>query len=124
MSDIYNGGITLNIGDYTLKKISSYDFSFELITDSFETYDYNLVTVPKGQRFKASVSTQLYPAEALKLKNALFAREFHFVSPDFSGMVQLTAFNETLTGANFTGRTYNISFAVSAVAVTGGSGWL
>lgn len=123
--DIYNGGITLGIGNYTLKKISSYSHGYEDVSNKFTGYNYTTVSQFIGRRFKASIRTgHLTEDELNELKTALFAHTFNFVSNEFSGMVMLDGFDVSLTNSNIYAKLYTVSFSVSAVAVTGGSGGL
>lgn len=125
MSDRYNGGISVKIGSYSLKKISAYSPTWEIITDTFTAYDYKNVSVYKGRRFKLNVTTgYLTPDELHALQTALFAHSFTIVTPDFTGAVLLDSCSQPLAHANIYGKYYTVSFAVSAVAVTGGSGSL
>ena len=76
MSDRYNGGISVKIGNYSLKKISAYSPSWEIITDTFTAYDYKNVSVYKGRRFKLNVTTgYLTPDELHALQTALLDRK-------------------------------------------------
>lgn len=125
MSDRYNGGISVKIGSYQLKKIAAYVPSWEIVKDTFTAYDYRTVSVYRGRRFKLSVTTgYLTPDELHALQTALFAHSFTIVTPDFTGAVLLDSCSQPLEHANIYGKYYTVSFAVSAVALTGGSGSL
>lgn len=123
--DKYNGGITLKIGDYELKKISSYSHRYEDVSEKFEGYNYTAVSKLVGRRFKASIRTgHLSEDELNELKSALFAHTFNYESNEFSGMVTLDGFDVSLTNSNIYAKLYTASFSISAVALIGGSGGL
>ena len=125
MSDKYNGGITIKIGSYPLKKISSYSPSWEQVADSFTTHDYRNISKFKGMRYSLSVTTgYLTPEELAELQKALFAHSFTIETPEFTGAVILKSCSAPLQHANIYGIYYKVSFAVSAVSLTGGSGSL
>ena len=85
MSDRYNGGISVKIGSYQLKKIAAYVPSWEIVKDTFTAYDYRTVSVYRGRRFKLSVTTgYLTPEELSDLQTALFAHSFTVTTPDFT----------------------------------------
>ena len=125
ISEKYNGGITLKIGNYSLKRISSYSPSWEQVTEQFTAYDYSTVSIYKGSRFKLNVTSgYLTPDELSQLRSALLTHNFVLTCPDFSGAVILESCSAPLEHANIYGKFYTVSFAVSAVNLTGGSGSL
>lgn len=125
MSDRYNGGISVKIGSYSLKKISVYSPSWEIVKDTFLSYDYRTVSQYRGRRFKLSITTgYLTPEELAELQSALFTHTFTITTPDFTGAVLLDDCSQPLEHSNSYGKYYKVTFAVSAVALTGGSGSL
>lgn len=125
MSEAYNGGISLKIGSYILKKVSTYSPSWEQVTEQFTAYDYSTVSIYKGSRFRLNVTSgYLTPDELCQLRSALLTHNFVLECPDFSGNVILENCSAPLEHANIYGKFYTVSFAVSAVSLTGGSGSL
>lgn len=125
MSDVYNGGITLKIGDYTLRKVSKYTHSYEIIKEKFQNWDLTVNEKVKGSRFKASITTgALTPEELSALRTQLLKNTFDFVSDEYSGAVTVDGISAPLEVANTHAKYYKVSFNVSAVAVTSGSGGL
>lgn len=126
MAEIYNGGISLGIGDYTLKVISSYEPKWVFETEGeFENWDFSTVEIVKGKRFSASVSTGVLPeAEANKLLTVLKKRTFTFKSPEFEGTVRVSDIPKKYNSANVYGVFCSVSFTVAAVSLEGTSGSL
>ena len=123
--DKFNGGITLGIGDYELKKIIKYDPKFTPEEDKFTAYNYKNISNFKGMRFTASIQCGLMEEEELaELQNALFSHTFTFTSSEFTGAVILEGYSPNLVHANVFGKHYRPTFNISAVALVGGSGGL
>lgn len=128
MSDKYNGGITLGIGDYTLKHISAYTPAFTHEYDSsnsFENFDFEQTDFYKGMRFSANITAGiLAEAEMNKLWSQLSRHEFNFTSPEYSGMVKIINVPKKYESANRYGKFFSCSFSVAALALSGSSGGL
>ena len=126
MRKIYNGGITLGIGDYTLRCISEYKpkWSHE-IERTFENWDFSMVEEAKGRRFSADITTgYLSEEETDKLIKVLIGRTFTFTSPEYTGTVSVTSVPKTYKVANTSGKVFTCSFSVAAVSLDGASGSL
>lgn len=126
MREIYNGGITLGIGDYTLKRISAYNpnWSHEIDT-SFENWDFSMVEQSKGRRFSADITTgYLSDEEMNKLLKVLIGRTFTFTSPEYTGTVSVSKVPKTYKSANTAGIYCTCSFSVAAVSLEGSGGSL
>ncbi|MCM1579099.1 MAG: hypothetical protein NC078_09915 [Ruminococcus sp.] len=127
MSERYNGGITLGIGNYKLKYISSYEPKWTHEYDSgasFESYKFEKISAYKGRRFSANVTSTLPDSEAQKLMNALYAHRFEFTSPEFSGLVEITSVSKPYKKSNRYGTFVTVNFSLAAVGLLGGSGSL
>lgn len=128
MSEGYNGGITLDIGNYKLKYISSYEPKWTHEYDSgasFESYKFEKISAYKGRRFSANITTSPIPnEEAEKLMNELYAHRFEFKSPEFTGLVEITSAGKPYKKSNRYGTYCTVSFSVAAVGLLGGSGSL
>lgn len=126
MSEIYNGGITLGIGSYTLKRIASYTptWSHEIET-SFENWDFSTVETSKGRRFSADITTgNLTETEMSELLTVLMGRTFTFTSSEYTGTVKVTDAPKTYSVANISGRYSTCSFTVAATELSGTGGSL
>lgn len=126
MRNIYNGGITLGIGNYTLKCISAYvpNWSHEIETN-FENWNFSTVEQSKGRRFSADITTGILSDEEItKLLKVLFGRTFTFTSPEYTGTVSVTKAPKTYNSANTAGIYCTCSFSVAAVSLDGTSGSL
>jgi hypothetical protein len=126
MREIYNGGITLGIGGYTLRSITSYvpKWSHE-IDKSFENWDFSMVETAKGRRFSADITTgSLKKEEIDKLIKVLVGRVFTFTSPEYTGTVSVTSVPKTYRSANIAGVYCTCSFSVAAVSLDGTGGSL
>ena len=126
MRKIYNGGITLGIGDYTLRSISAYSpgWSHEIDT-SFENWDFSTVEQSKGRRFSADITTGLMDDEEIaQLIKVLIGRTFNFTSPEYTGMVSVTKVPKTYKSANTAGIYCSCSFSVAAVSLESSGGSL
>lgn len=125
MSDVVNGGISIKLGSYTLRQISQYSPSWAFEEkETFENWDYTQVTVPKGRRFQLSVTANnMSPERKDELMNALFARTFSLICPDYSGMVKVTSVGNPLKKAGRFGKWYTVSFSLAALELkdSGGS---
>lgn len=128
MSDIYNGGISLKIGDFTLKHVGSYEPKWTHEFDSgnsFENYNFEKITVYKGRRFSANVTTTPIPkAEADALMQVLYSHRFNFECPEFTGLVEIESGTKPYVSANRYGTYCTVSFSAAAVSLSGGSGSL
>ena len=126
MPDIINGGITITLGTYVLQQISQYSPSWDYEEkDTFENWDYSQIIVPKGRRFKLSVTANnLSPERKDALMKALFARQFNIVCPDYTGIVRVTAVSLPIKTATRFGTWYTVSFSVAAVGLEGSGGSL
>lgn len=126
MREIYNGGITLGIGSYTLRCISEYKpkWSHE-IERTFENWDFSMVEKAKGRRFSADITTgYMSKEETDKLIKVLIGRTFTFTSPEYTGIVSVTSVPKTYKVANTSGKVFTCSFSVAAVSLDGTSGSL
>lgn len=126
MREIYNGGITLGIGSYTLRCISEYKpkWSHEILK-TFENWDFSMVEEAKGRRFSADITTgYLSEEETDKLIKVLIGRTFTFTSPEYTGNVSVTSVPKTYKVANTSGKVFACSFSVAAVSLDGASGSL
>lgn len=125
MNEKFNGGITLKIGEYTLKRLSQYKPSYDYEKDSFPMYNGTVCEKLKGIRYRASVTTGIMDDKEInELKTALSGHKVHFTAPDFDGDVYIQSVGKPLEVANDGRKYYRMTFAVSAVALTGGSGCL
>ncbi len=128
MHKSYNGGVALGIGDYTLQYVGAYEPKWTHEYDSnasFENYNYEKISCYKGRRFSASITTSPIPnEEADKLMQALYAHRFEFTSPEFTGMVEISAAGKPYKKSNRYGTFCTVSFSVAAVSLLGGSGSL
>jgi hypothetical protein len=134
---MYNGGITLaisrtNTTALTISTVTSYQPSWETVSESFEQNDPSLgtYTLYRGDRFTASVTTGILTLSEMEtLRSALLQHEFTLYCPEFpatqSGggiFVRLTSLSQPLEVANYGRKYYRMSFAVAAVAlINGGS---
>lgn len=129
----HNGGITLavsrdNTTALTISTVTSYQPSWETVSESFEQSDCSTYTIYKGDRYTASVTTGIMTLlEMETLRSALLQHEFTFYCPEFpaaqnSGgiFVRLTSLSQPLEVANYGRKYYRLSFAVAAVAVING----
>ena len=126
MYEKYNGGITLGIGDYTLRCISAYapKWTHE-IEKSFENWDFSTEETSKGCRFSADITTgNLSEEETGKLIKVLIGRTFTFSSPEYTGIVKVDSIPKTYRVANTSGKVFTCSFSVAAVSLDGASGSL
>lgn len=129
----YNGGISLAVGvtiretetRTEIRAVTSYQPSYEPVSESFEEHDCRTYSIYKGSRFSAQITTGIMDAaEMAALKSALLYHEFKLYCPEYpSGIdVYLTSLSQPLEVANYGRKVYRISFAVAAVAlVNGGS---
>lgn len=128
MSDLYNGGISLGIGDFCLKHIGSYEPKWTHEFDSgnsFENFDFETVSAYKGRRFSASITTTAIPkAEADELMKALYSHRFQFTSPEFSGLVEIQGGSKPYVSSTRYGTFCTVSFSVAAVSLVGTGGFL
>ncbi len=126
MYKIPNGGIAVKIGSYTLDLISSFSPSWEdEVQREFENWDFSTVTVYKGKRWTASITSgTLDTVEKDKLLSALSPRVVDFSSPDFSGPVRIENVSAELSSANFMGHYWVVSFTAAAVELSPVSGGL
>ena len=126
MYEKYNGGITLGIGDYTLRCISAYapKWTHE-IDKSFENWDFSMEETSKGCRFSADITTGNLGEEDIdKLIKVLIGRAFPFASAEYTGMVRVAKVPKTYKVANTSGKVFACSFSVAAVSLDGTSGSL
>lgn len=147
LSSRYNGGITLTIGYTTtvsgqtvlhtvdIPTVTSYEPSWEMLTETFEKHDYSTCVIPKGSRFSASITTGIMTLTAMEqLRSVLINNTtFTLYCPEFpmdstttpvSGgrEVYVTSLSQPLEVANYGGKYYRLSFAVAAVALVNGGG--
>lgn len=120
MSKILNGGIVIQLGQYTLETINGYSPSWtDEETEAFENWDFSTVTVYKGQRFSASVTANNLSADdKAALITALSPRIIDAEFPDFSGKVKISGVSAVLTQGNFYGERYTVTFSAAAVDLT------
>lgn len=147
LSSRYNGGISLAIGytttvsgqsTYVVKEIpsvTSYEPSWDMLTETFEKHDYSTCVIPKGSRFTANITTGIMTLTAMEeLRTVLINNTtFTLYCPEFpmSGTapavtggreVYVTSLSQPLEVANYGGKYYRLSFAVAAVALVNGGG--
>lgn len=125
MTEVYNGGLSVKLGTYTLKIIGAYDVTWEQVTDGgFTNWDFTEIDGYQGMRFVVSISTKIPAAEKDKLMSALFKREFTIDCPDYKGNVKVTSLTQPVAHSNIFGTYYTVGFTAAATALTGGSGGL
>ena len=126
MSDLINGGITITLGSYELQQISQYSPSWAFEEkETFENHDFTQVSIPKGRRFQLAVTANNLNTERKNaLLNALFARVFDLVCPDYSGKVRVTGVSQPIKTASRFGVWYSVSFTLAAVGLEGSGGSL
>lgn len=128
----YNRGITVSVGyiqsgtqRYIDIVTESYQPHWQTVTESFEKYDYSTVSIFKGNKFSASVTTGLLTkSEMVALRNALLVNNFTFKCPEFtSGVsVQTSSISFPTAADNYGTEYYQMSFDVAAVALTNSGG--
>ena len=123
---VIDGGISLGIGGYTLKSISSYQPKWtHEIDKSFENWDFTTEETLKGKRFSADITTgELKSEEISKLINVLVGRTFEFKSPEYNGVVKVENVPKTYKSANNNGIYCVCSFSIAAVSLDGSGGSL
>lgn len=126
MREKYNGGITLGIGDYTLRCISAYapKWTHE-IEKNFENWDFSIEETSKGCRFSADITTGNLGEEDIgKLIKVLISRTFLFTSEEYTGVVSVLKVPKTYKVANVSGKVFTCSFSIAAVSLGGTGGGL
>lgn len=128
----YNRGIKVYVGyvssgttSYIEIETLSYQPQWEQVVESFEKYDYSTVSIMKGNKFSATVTTGLMTkANMTTLRNALLANTFSFKCPEFpSGTtVRVSSISFPTAADNYGTEYYQVSFSVAAVALTNSGG--
>lgn len=125
MRETFNGGITLTLGDHTLKRITEYSPSYDYEKETFQMYDGSICEKLKGIRYRANITTGIMDAEEINtLRAVISGHRINLTAPDFSGAVFVQSASKPLEVANDGRKYYRMSFAVAAVELTGGSGSL
>lgn len=122
----YNRGIQVSVGTIDLVT-ERYEPQWQTVTESFEKYDYSTVSIFKGNKFSANVTTGLLTkAQMVALRDALLVNSFTFKCPEFtSGItVQTNSISYPTAADNYGTEWYQMSFNVAAVSLTGNSGSL
>lgn len=121
----YNRGITVTVGTISIVT-ESYQPQWQTVTESFEKYDYSTVSIFKGNKYTASVTTGLLThSEMIALRNALLVNSFTFKAPDLptAGLTVQTTNISNPTAADLYGTEYyQMSFSIAAVALTNSGG--
>lgn len=121
----YNRGTTVTVGTIPIVT-ERYEPSWQTVTETFEKYDYSTVSVFKGNKFSASITTGLMTkSEMQTLRDALLVNSFTFKAPDLpsDGIAVQTSSISYPTAADLYGtQYYQMSFSIAAIALTNSGG--
>lgn len=116
--EVYNGGYTVQINDFTLRNIGGYEPAWENIYDtenSFTDFLGNNKKILMGQRFSIKISTgQLDKEDYNALVEALKQETITLSCPDFEGECYCENIPSSLEQANFLGTRYKTNFTLIA----------
>lgn len=126
MAKVYNGGISIKIGNTVFETINGYSPSWtEETAEEFENYDFTTVTAYKGVRFSASFKFEkLSEDDKNTLLSVISPRTVTIECPDFTGTVNISGVLANLDHANYYGIYYTVSFNAAAAALTSLGGGL
>ena len=121
----YNRGMSVTVGSIPIVT-ERYEPQWQPVTETFEKYDYSTVSIFKGNKYTASVTTGLLTqSEMIALRNALLVNSFTFKAPDLptEGIAAQTTSISNPTAADLYGaKYYQMSFSIAAVALTNSGG--
>lgn len=122
--EIRNGGISVTLGTYTLRRIKSFESSFEPEYDSqnsFTNFDGTVHDAFIGSRYNVNIKAGPFEvSEVSGLMNALKSHTFTMESTDFSGKVRVTKCSQPYHSANFMGKYVFVDFSLAAVGLLDG----
>lgn len=120
----YNRGITVTVGTIPVDT-ERYEPHWQTVTETFEKYDYSMVSIFKGNQFSANITTGLLTkAQMIALRDALLVNSFTFKCPEFTDgiTVQTSSISFPTAADNYGTEYYQMSFSLAAVALTNSGG--
>lgn len=123
-------GMKIAVGDYILRYIKSYSYTWTpeyYSSGSYTTWDFRTIDdeVYLGTRFSASIVTSDMPeSEAQRLIAALSKRTFNYhdfgvsIHSDSSIAVKIDSIPATVTSSTAAGRFCTVSFTITAVSLS------
>lgn len=116
--EVYNGGYTVQINDFTLRCIGEYEPEWENVYDtenSFVDLYGNTKKILMGKRFSIKISTGQLDTEDYKaLVSALKAEIITLSCPDFEGECYCENIPSSLKQANHLGTRYKTNVTLIA----------
>lgn len=127
MAKVYNGGITVTVGNYTIDVIKSYAIQTTVEAETFTNWDNSTASIFRGYRYSVNVSTGWMTEEEMKALRGQLAK-YRVVISDSDGNFDddtyftVSSISNPLQKADLYGKYYQISFAATSVQLYGGSG--